>query len=133
MLANAKRMIYLQVLPSTLVPLKGKGFKVESAGEAKVGDAPAAVLKVTPPDGKEFKLFFDKSSGLPVKLEAVVAGFNGEDYTQETTYSAYKDFDGIKKATKVESKRDGNPFMTSEVTEFKLLDKVDAETFAEPK
>ncbi|HLJ12156.1 MAG TPA: hypothetical protein VKU82_13265, partial [Planctomycetaceae bacterium] len=37
-LANEKRMIYLQVVPVTLVPLKGKGFKVETAGEEKVDD-----------------------------------------------------------------------------------------------
>jgi hypothetical protein len=132
-LANAKRTVYLQVVPTTLVPLKGKGFKVETAGEEKVGDAPASVLKVTAPDGKDFKLSFDKSSGLPVKLVAVVVGFNGEEFTQETTFAGYKDFDGIKRATKVESKRDGNRFIVSEVTEFKLLDKVDPETFAAPK
>jgi hypothetical protein len=131
--ANTKRTLYLQVLPATLVRLKGKGFKVESAGEEKVGDKPAAVLKVTAPDGKDFKLYFDKESGLPVKQVATVAGFNGEEFTQETTYGNYKDFDGIKKATKIESKRDGSRFIETEITEFKVLDKVDPETFSEPK
>ena len=63
-----------------------------------------------------------------------MAGFGGgEDFTQETTYKDYKDFDGIKKATKVESKRDGETFMKSEVTEFKILEKVDPKTFSEPE
>ena len=76
-LAAEKRRAYLQAAPMTILPLKGKGFKVESATEEKVGDKPAAVLKVTGPDGKDFTLFFDKESGLPVKLVATVAGLPG--------------------------------------------------------
>jgi hypothetical protein len=132
-LANEKRALYLQIVPVTIVPLKGKGFKVEAAGAEKVGGKPAAVLKVTGPDGKDFKLFFDEASGLPVKQVAKVAGFTGEDVLQETTYDGYKDFNGIKKATKTASTRDGEKFLDLEVTEFKPLDKVDAKTFAEPK
>jgi hypothetical protein len=132
-LANEKRGLYLQVAPATILPLKTKGFKVEAAGSEKVGDKPAVVLKVTGPDGKDFKLFFDKESGLPVKLVAKVAGFMGDEFTQETTYGGYKEFGGIKKATKVESKRDGEKFLEQEITDFKPLEKVDAKTFAEPK
>jgi hypothetical protein len=132
-IANEKRNIYLLVVPVTLVPLKGKGFKIEAAGEEKVGDKPAVVLKVTGPDGKDFKLSFDKETGLPVKLVANVIGFRGEDFTQETTYADYKDFGGIKKATKVTSKRDGEKFINSVVSEFKAVDKVAPDTFTEPK
>lgn len=132
-LANEKRRVYLQVLPALLVPLKGKGYKLEPAGEEKVGDKPAAGVKVTGPDGKDFSLYFDKESGLPAKLVARVVGFGGEEFTQETIYKEYKDFDGIKWATKAESKRDGQDFIKAEVTDFKVLDKVDAKTFAEPE
>lgn len=131
-LANQKRGVYLVVIPNTILPLKDKSFRVEMAGEEKVGDKPAVGLKVTPPDGKEFHLYFDKESGLPVKLVAKVVGFMGEEYTQETTYGDYKEMHGIKKATKIESKRDGQKFINQEVTEFKPLDKVDPKTFAEP-
>jgi hypothetical protein len=51
---------------------------------------------------------------------------------QETTYSDYKNMDGVKKATKVESKRDGQKYMTLTVGSFKVLDKVDPKTFTEP-
>jgi hypothetical protein len=131
--ANMKRTVYLQVIPTTLVALKGKDFKLQAAGEEKVGDKPAAGLKVTPADGREFTLYFDKESGLPVKLVARVVGFQGNEYTQETTFKDYKAFDGIKKATKIESKRDGEKFRDEEITEFKILDKVDPKTFAEPE
>jgi hypothetical protein len=132
-IANEKRTLYINLTPVLILPLKGKGFKVETAGEEKVGDKPAVILKVTGPDGKDFKLFFDKESGLPVKLTATVVGFDGQDYVQDTTYSDYKDFGGIKKATKTESKRDGQKFITQEITEFKILDKPDPKLFAEPQ
>jgi Peptidase C39 family len=53
--------------------------------------------------------------------------------TQDTSYSNYKEFDGLKKATKVESKRDGEKFVDIVVSDFKVLDKVDPETFSQPK
>jgi outer membrane lipoprotein-sorting protein len=132
-MANEKRNLYLQVIPITLVAVKGNGFKCAVAGEEKVADKPAAGVKITAPDGKDFTLYFDKESGLPVKMVATVAGFQGQDYTQETLFSDYKDFGGIKKATKTVVKRDGETFITQELTEFKVLDKVEPDTFTEPK
>jgi hypothetical protein len=131
--ANEKRFIYLQVIPTTLVALHGKGFKYEAAGEEKVGDKPAVILKITCPDGKDFTISFDKESGVPVKVVAKVMGFQGGEVTSETTYADYKDFGGIKKATKFSVKRDGEKFQDMEVTEFKVLDKVEPDTFSEPK
>jgi hypothetical protein len=131
--ANEKRNVYLQIVPVTLLPLKGKEFKLKAAGEEKVGDRPAVALAVTGPEGKDFKLYFDKESGLPVKLAAKIIGFGGDEVAQETTFGSYKEFNGVKKATKVETKRGGNRFLDSEITEFKVLDKVDPKTFTEPK
>lgn len=131
-IANEKRTTYLQIVPSTLVALKGKDFKTEAADEESVGGKPAAVVQVTGPDGKDFTLWFDKESGLPVKLVADVVGFMGEPYTQEVAFADYKDFGGIKRATKVEIKRDGEPLLKQQVTDFEVLEKVPAGTFSEP-
>jgi hypothetical protein len=51
----------------------------------------------------------------------------------ETTFANYKDFEGIQKATKIESRRDGEKFLDAELTEFKIVDKVEAATFDPPK
>jgi hypothetical protein len=132
-LAEAKRTLYLQVCPVTLVPLKGKGFKVVPADDEKIGDKTAKGLKITGPDSKTFTIYFDETSGLPVRMVAKVKGFEGDEYTQTTNYSDYKEFQGIKKATKVEALRNGEKFQVMELTEFKILDSVDPKTFAEPK
>jgi len=131
--ANEKRSIYLMVIPTTLVALKDKKFEIGTASEEKVGDKQAVGVKGKGPDGKDFTIYFDKESGVPVKLVAKMTGFMGEEFTLETSFANYKDFDGIQKATKIESKRDGEKFLDAELTEFKIVDKVDASTFDEPK
>jgi hypothetical protein len=131
-LLNEKRTMYLQLIPATLVPLRQKEFKVELVGMEKVADKPATVLKVTGPDKKDFTLYFDQETGLPVKQVANVLGLMGEEYTQEQTYGGYKDFEGVKKATKIDSKRDGEKFISYEITDFQVLKSVDAGTFKEP-
>ncbi len=130
---DEKRNLSLTVLPITLVQLKGKGYKLETLPEEKLGEKPAAVLKVTPAKGKDFKIYFDKESGLPVRLVAKVTGFQGEEFTQDTTLSGYKMLGGINKATKISSKRDGEKFMDQEVTEFTTSEKeADSKLFTEP-
>ncbi len=121
---NEKRIVYLMVVPVTIVPLKSKDFKVETAADEVVKGKPAAALKVTGPDGKDFTLYFDKESGLPVRMVAKVTGWMGDEFVQDVSYGDYKDFGGIKKATKVSVKRDGEDFVEQDITEFKVLDKV---------
>jgi hypothetical protein len=131
--SNEKRMIYLGMATTNPTILKAKGFKLEPAADDTVDGKPAVGLKVTGPDGKDFTIHFDKESGLPVKQVAKVSGWMGDEYTQEALYGDYKDFNGIKKATKLTLKRDGDEFVKQEITEFKCLEKVPTETFAEPK
>jgi hypothetical protein len=132
-LANEKQRVYLTLIPISIEPLEGKHFKVEAIGEEKVDGKSAVGIKGTGPDGKEFRLYFDKQTGLPVRLTAKVIGFMGEEYTQDTTFTDYKEIEGIKKAMKSESKRDGEKFLTAELTEFKILNNVNPKTFAEPE
>ena len=115
-----------------LAPVKGPGFKVETAGEEKVGGQAAVVLKVTCPDGNDIKISFDKESGLPVKAVGRVFTLLDQEITQENTYGNYKDFGGIKVATRLEIKN-GWATRKQEITEFKFLDKVDPSAFAAPK
>jgi hypothetical protein len=130
-LANAKRTVYLAVVPVTILPLKDKQFKVESIPDETVNGKPQAGVKVTAPDGKDFKLYFDKETGLPARLVAKVAGFMGDEFTQETSFSDYKEVGGIKKAMKTVSKRNGEPFREEQITEFTVVEKVDPKTFTD--
>lgn len=130
--AAAARELYMNTAAVLVLPLKGKGFKTALAGEEKVDGKPAAVVQVTDPDGNEFKVFFDKASGLPVRTAGRVAGFDGAEAEQVATYSEFKEMGGIKRATKLVATRDGEKFATQQVTEFKLLEMVDDKLFEKP-
>lgn len=133
-LANAKRMGYINAVSITILPLKDKAFKATLAGEDKVGDKPVVGVKATGPDGKDFTLYFDKETGLLAKVTADgVLNFTGEEYKQDTLFKDYKEMGGIKKATKTEGLRDGEKLISQEISEFKVLEKVEDSTFAEPK
>jgi hypothetical protein len=133
-IASEKRSIYLQVIPIVLLPIRRNDFKYEAAGEGQVGGKPALALKITAPDGKDFTLFFDKDTGLPAKEVARLDVPGGREAIAETTFSDYKDFGGIKKATKIEVTTTGFGSGFSQViTDFEVLDKVADDTFAEPK
>ena len=132
-LANEKRIAYIDVVPILMLPLKSKEFKVVSAADEKVGDKPTATVVVTGPDGKDFTMYFDKETGLPIRLKGKVVDDEGKEFTQDTTFENYKDFDGIKVSTKFQTKRDGERFVDVEGMEFKALDKLEPDTFAEPK
>lgn len=131
-LKGEKRGLYLQIAAGNPAVLKGNGFKLLKTMNDTVDGKPVVGVEATGPDGKEFTIFFDKASGLPAKLKATVMSFAGDEVKQETTYSNYKDFAGIK-ATKSVTKRDGEPFLTQELVEFKVLDKADPKLFEEPK
>ena len=78
-------------------PLEGQELQARVVADEKVGDKPAAGIKVTGPDGKDFTLYFDKESGLPVKSVAKVVGFQGDEYTQETTYTTTRNSTGSRR------------------------------------
>ena len=132
-LANEQRNGWREWTAADVLLLKSPPFKTEPAPGADVNGKPAAAVKVTGPSGAPFTLFFDKAGGLPVRLTATVTTFSGDDAAEEVTYSDYKDFDGIKKATKVETKHDGQRLLIAEVTSFKVLEKPAAGTFDKPE
>jgi hypothetical protein len=131
-LANEQRVVYLWGLSLFVVPLKEKGFKCESAGEEKVENKAAVGLKIVGPDGKDSKLYLDKETGLPVKQVAKINNFMGQEVTEEKLFSNYKEMGGIQRPGKIIIKHDGEKLMEMELTECKVLDKVDPKIFEKP-
>jgi hypothetical protein len=129
-LAGMKRSAYLTLIPLTVVPLKGPGFKVQAAGEEQVEAEPAFVIKVTCPDGSDMAISFNKNSGRPVKVAGKIFALDDRELMQETIFGAYKNFGGIHVATRLEIKIDGKPYRKQELTEFKILDTVDPSKFS---
>lgn len=116
-----------------LVPLKDKAYHLAPLGDGKVGDKETLGIKVSHKNHRDVNLYFDKKSGHLVKSEMrIVDEESKQEVNQESFYSEFKDFDGIKVATKLTIKRDDKPFIEMEFTEFKLVEKLDDNLFSKP-
>lgn len=131
-LAEAKEQAFAAWV-ATLAPLKGKQFTLATTGEVKVDKRPALGVKVSSKGHRDVDLYFDKETGLLVKTETRVKDeTSGQEVSEESFSTEYKEVQGTKHAMKFTVKRDGKLFMEGESTEVTLSDKLDAGTFAKP-
>lgn len=119
---------------TTLVPLlKDKAFTLAPLGEVKVKGKPALGVKVTAKDQRDIDLYFDKETGLIAKVARQAFDSNTmKEVMQEMIFSDFKETDGLKHATKVLMNHDGKKLLELDITEYKLIDKLDASEFAKP-
>jgi len=115
----------------SLVPLlRDKDFTLSALAEAKVNGKPAAGVKVKAKDHKDIDLYFDKESGLLVRLTRNT--YNAETMKEalfEVIYSDFKDYSGVKQPAKARLSKDGKKFADVELTDLQLLDKVNPNEF----
>jgi hypothetical protein len=116
--------------------LKTDAFKLSPLGEIKIEDRPMIGVKATAKGRRDMNLYFDKETGLLRKTEWQVKDTDGNvgggEVQQEVLLSEYKDFDGVKVATKVSVKWAGKPYVESEQSDFQFHDKLDDAVFAKP-
>jgi hypothetical protein len=120
---------------ATLVPLKDKAYKLASLGELDVKGQKAVGVRISHKDYRDVLLYFDKKSGLPVKSETMVKDIMaGGDrlITQEAFVSDYKEFDGVKHATKTVMMRDGKRYVEADFSEIRPAEKLDDNLFGQP-
>src|SRR5437879_3677138 len=111
-----KEQVHAEYIAS-LTPLKDKGYTLTPLEESKVNDRPVVGIKVSSKGHKDVSLYFDKANGLLVKsVHLATDPMSGQEYTQETIHSDYKDFNGIKRPTKEVVHRDGKKMAEVELT-----------------
>jgi hypothetical protein len=133
-LAEEKQAMYAKWV-ANLVPLKDKAFKLASLGEVKVDEKGALGVRVSYAGQRDVNLFFDKASGLLVKVEHQVKDVKGggdKEMSEETFFADFKEFKKIKYPTKVTIKRDDKPYVEAEMTDIQPLESVDDALFAKP-
>jgi outer membrane lipoprotein-sorting protein len=130
MVNEYKNRLYGLRLMYTLTPLLEKDVGLAALAEIKVNDRPAVGMIVTKKDRPDIKLYFDKATKLPAQLEFEINAPGGKK-TVVCIFGDYKEFNGIKHFTKVVSKTGKELTVEAEFADVKLLDKLDAKTFAE--
>ena len=118
---------------ATLAPLADKAYTLELVGETKVDDRPAVGVRVSRKGRRDVNLYFDKETGLLAKVESRVKDeMSGQEVTEETLPSDYKNVQGTRQAMKFTVKRDGKLFMQGEATDVTLAEKHDPGVYAKP-
>jgi hypothetical protein len=124
--------LYLARL-TRLLALKDKGLELTALGESKIEGRTALGIKVTTKGRRDVSLYFDKDTGLLLKISRTAYDFeNSKEVPEERIFSDYGEVDGLRLARKFVVLRDGKKFMDLEVLEARLPGKLDAEVFAKP-
>jgi hypothetical protein len=124
-LNDEKENLYFNWI-QTLVPLKGKEYKLTLLGDSKVNNKPAVGINVASKGRRDVKLYFDKDSGLLVKAERKVRDPDTKkDAAEELFLSDYKEVNGLKVAMKYLFKWDGKNRAEADMTDAKVFEKDD--------
>lgn len=131
-LAEMQDQVFGDYLDSLVPLIRDPEIKLEAIADEKVDGKTALGIKVTAKGHKDVKMYFDKESGMLVKSQKRARDPGMQQVDAEAFYQDYKDVSGVKQAMKVLVKHDGKKFLTAEMTEIKLLEKLDDSIFTKP-
>ncbi len=116
-----------------LAMLGDKNIEVSLIGDDKVGDTPVVGIRVSQKGHKDVSMYFDKKTHLLKKIVGRALDFQSHmEVEQERIIEEYKDYDGLKRPSKVLVNKDGKKQVEIEVTEIKIIDKPEESTFGKP-
>lgn len=134
MVANLRDNLF-QDWAARIVPLlHNPDVTLTALPATKVGGKEAAGVQVASKGHRDVRLYFDRASGLLVKIEArAYDPMSREEVDQERFVSDYKEVAGVKRPTRVVVHRQGQKFLEMEITDVKLGEKLDETLFAKPQ
>jgi hypothetical protein len=116
---------------ATLAPLRDDGFELTPLPETRQNGRALAGVKVASKGHADARLFFDKESGLLVKIERR-AREAGQTVDKEYAFGGHKEFDGVKLPTRVVEMHNGGRFVDLTNVSYKLLRGVNDSAFSRP-
>jgi hypothetical protein len=131
-LARARQLLYLSRITRLTPLLRDKEFELTGSGESRINDRPAACVKVASKGQKDVGLYFDKETGLLVKLEYPTTNNQDRGVTQEDILSDYAEFGGVKLPKKNVSFQDGMKLVDVEIVDAKFPDSIPSGEFGKP-
>jgi hypothetical protein len=132
--AEMKATLYESRVGGLLELLKDKDFKLSPLPEAKVAGQPAVGVLVKHPGQRDIRLYFDKTGGLLVKTETPAFDpLSGKEIPQEKLFADYKAVNGRQVPHKVTITQNGKRYMEIEITEVRIVERLDPALFTRPK
>jgi hypothetical protein len=123
---RSKRVRFLLAL------VKEAGFTLSLLDDQAVVKRPAKGIRVQAKGHRDIDLYFDKETGLLVKTESRVLDQAKKELVLEQIHSEYKDFGGLRMATKFTNYENGKLRSIEEITGMKFVDRIDDREFAKP-
>lgn len=113
-----------------LLPLlREPGFTLTSLPETMVATAPATGVRVNREGHRDVDIYFDTATGLLVKIESRLVMPGKPPVVLEQVCSGYREFDGVKLATKFTKYENGKVHSIEEITDLLFVDHIDDEEF----
>jgi hypothetical protein len=117
---------------TTLLPLtRESSLQLAQLAESKVNNEPARGVQVSSKGHADVKLYFDAKTHLLVKMERQAAEA-GAKVVREETYSAHKDFDGVRLPTKIVQTVGGKKLSETAEVEYTVPRKLEEASFGKP-
>jgi hypothetical protein len=116
---------------ATLAPLQKETFELSSLPESQVNGKPADVVKVASKGHPDARLYFDKATGLLVKIDRTTKEA-GLEVFKEYLYSDHKEIDGVKVPLREVLQVNGRKRHDVTLTAYKVLAKPDESAFTKP-
>jgi hypothetical protein len=117
---------------SSLVPLRrDRGVTLKLLPEGKVQGKPADVVQVSFKDRADAQLFFDRDSGMLVKIsrKTAIGGLRAE---RDYTFGEFRDFSGVRLPTRWQEFINGMKQLDGKVSYYKFQSRADDRQFAKP-
>jgi hypothetical protein len=119
---------------ATLVPLLADAsYKVTALKEQPVKGRPAVGILVQYQGQPDYRMYFDKASGLLVKTERRALNYRREEARQEAYFDDYRATAGITRPMRFTLYQDGQLVSQGEITEVRYPGDLPADTFTAPR
>jgi hypothetical protein len=116
-----------------LTALRGDPHSLSLAPATVVDGLPADGVRVSAKGFRDVTLFFDRASGLLVKMERRTVGpLQALPVTEERIFSEYRTIAGLASPSKTVVNLDGKKFLEVEMLEVQFLEHMDPRTFQKP-
>jgi len=116
-----------------LYPLvEESGFSLTILPETRIDGSPANAVKVEFKGRQDLNLYFNKGTGLLVKIAHRCIDDDGKFRLNEEFFSAYKDINGLKACTRYSRFIDGRKNIDLDLVDLKLDARFDPDVFARP-
>ena len=111
-----------------ITPLLKPEFTLTVAPDADVDGKPASGVVVSRKDTRDLTIYFDKKTGLIVRMAHKAKTDKGE-VNREETFSNYQDVKGLQTPHHTMRKDDGKTTQDLTISDYEVLEKVDAAEF----